>query len=203
MVYNTPTIILGSSSTTRFDLLTRLSVPFSVISPDIDESPQPHESVQDLVLRLAHEKAYHVARKSTHQRAIIISSDELLVNLSQQPSVAIGKPHSVEKAKAYLMAASGCLLCFYTSICVYDYQQGEQGMLYSDVVATQVQFRKITPSEAEKVVAIDQPLSCAGAFRSEGAGVSLCERISEPEPGALMGLPLITLSRFLRQCSNN
>ena len=193
-------IILGSSSKTRYDLLSRLHLPFKVVAPDIDETPKPDETPQQLVLRLAQEKAYRVAEKISEKQAIIISSDELLVNLSKNSLKTVGKPHTKERAITQLMDSSGCLLCFYTSLCVYDYRAGEKGTLHCDVIPTEVKFRTVTLNEVKKVVAVDQPLACAGAFRSEGLSVSLCEKIDEIEPGALMGLPLITLSRFLRYC---
>jgi septum formation protein len=196
----TKPIILGSSSQTRFDLLSRLGLPFSVVSPDIDESPLPDEPPQELVLRLARQKAYRVAEKISQSSAIIISSDELLVNLSKDPSKTMGKPNTKERAISQLMESRDCLLCFYTSLCVYDYDNSGEGALHSDVIPTKVKFRDFCKTEVKRVVEIDNPLSCAGAFRSEGLSVSLCEQISEQEPGALMGLPLITLSHFLRNC---
>jgi septum formation protein len=42
------------------------------------------------------------------------------------------------------------------------------------------------------------PLDCAGGFKSEGLGISLCESIDSADPSALIGLPLIRLSAVLR-----
>jgi septum formation protein len=47
-------------------------------------------------------------------------------------------------------------------------------------------------------VAKEQPLDCAGGFKSEGLGIALCEAIDSTDPSALIGLPLIRLSAALR-----
>jgi len=51
------TLILASSSPFRRELLSRLGVEFSSVSPNIDESPRIGEPPQTLVQRLALEKA--------------------------------------------------------------------------------------------------------------------------------------------------
>jgi septum formation protein len=42
-------------------------------------------------------------------------------------------------------------------------------------------------------------LDCAGGFKSEGLGISLCEAIESEDPSALIGLPLIRLCSVLRR----
>jgi predicted house-cleaning NTP pyrophosphatase (Maf/HAM1 superfamily) len=43
-------------------------------------------------------------------------------------------------------------------------------------------------------------LRCAGAFKSEGLGIALIERIEGEDPNALIGLPLILLTDLLERC---
>ena len=45
----------------------------------------------------------------------------------------------------------------------------------------------------------EKPLDCAGGFKSEGLGVTLCESIEARDPNALIGLPLIRLRRCCAQ----
>jgi len=49
-----------------------------------------------------------------------------------------------------------------------------------------------------RYVALEMPLDCAGGFKSEGLGISLCESIDSADPSGLIGLPLIRLSAVLR-----
>ena len=55
-------LILASTSVYRRELLERLGIPFTVISPQVDETPLPGESTTDLALRLAKAKATAVAK---------------------------------------------------------------------------------------------------------------------------------------------
>lgn len=68
-------LILGSSSKPRQQLLQRLQIPFTVVSPDIDETPLANEKPTDLVLRLAESKARKVAENFSDH--LIIGADQV------------------------------------------------------------------------------------------------------------------------------
>ena len=61
-----------------------------------------------------------------------------------------------------------------------------------------MKFRTFDEATIERYVALESPLDCAGGFKSEGLGITLCESIDSADPTALIGLPLISLSRVLR-----
>ena len=68
-------IVLGSRSLSRRNLLERLSIPFLVVHPDIDESPLEGETPGALVRRLSEQKALAVgARVGT---GLVIGSDQV------------------------------------------------------------------------------------------------------------------------------
>ncbi len=69
---------------------------------------------------------------------------------------------------------------------------------HTHVDHTRVKFRTLTAAEIARYVEREQPLDCAGGFKSEGLGISLCESIDSADPSALIGLPLIALTRLLR-----
>src|SRR3990167_8624113 len=94
-------LILGSSSLARRKLLERLLLPFTCVSPVIDETQQPHETPAQMVLRLAEEKAFKVAE--THPDALIIGSDQVGV----VDQVILGKPLTHANAVEQLQAVSG------------------------------------------------------------------------------------------------
>jgi predicted house-cleaning NTP pyrophosphatase (Maf/HAM1 superfamily) len=52
--------------------------------------------------------------------------------------------------------------------------------------------------EIETYVRLEQPLYCAGSFKSEGLGIALFEKLEGRDPNALIGLPLIALLEMLR-----
>ena len=60
-----------------------------------------------------------------------------------------------------------------------------------------VQFRTLTEQQAQQYVSLEQPLNCAGSFKSEGLGITLFEALQGRDPNALVGLPLILLCDLL------
>ncbi|MBF0144631.1 MAG: septum formation inhibitor Maf [Magnetococcales bacterium] len=180
-------IVLASTSVYRRTLLARLGLDFDVIRPDVIEDPLPDEDPRDLVLRLAEAKARSVGRD--HPDAIIIGSDQVAV-LDRR---IIGKPGTIDHALTQLRRASGRTVLFLTGVCCLRWPDECQ----VDVVTAEVTFRPLDEGRIRRYVARDMPLDCAGSFKSEGLGITLFERITGDDPTALMGLPLIRLSRML------
>jgi septum formation protein len=67
------------------------------------------------------------------------------------------------------------------------------------VDTTTVYFRPLSDDEIQRYVEIEKPFDCAGGFRCEGLGIALFNRMVSEDPTGLIGLPLIALSRALRQ----
>ncbi len=55
----------------------------------------------------------------------------------------------------------------------------------------------MSAQQIENYIRREQPLNCAGSFKSEGLGVALFERMEGDDPTALIGLPLIRLVSML------
>ena len=185
-----PELILASSSRYRREQLTRLGLPFSHASPNIDETPQTGETPELLARRLGIAKAAAVAT-TTDRPALIIGSDQVC-DCAGEP---LGKPGVAARAKAMLAKQSGQAVTFHTSIVLLNTATQTH---HVEVDRTIVHFRDLSDTEIDRYVDQEQPLDCAGAFKSEGLGVSLFEAIDTQDPNALIGLPLIRLCRFLR-----
>ncbi|APC15177.1 septum formation inhibitor Maf [Pseudomonas frederiksbergensis] len=181
-------LLLASSSVYRRELLTRLQLPFTCSSPDIDESHQPGESAIELVKRLAHEKAQALA--SSHTAHLIIGSDQVAVLDGR----VIGKPHTFEKAREQLLAASGASVTFLTGLAVLNSQTGHCQL---DCIPFTVHMRTLDQASIERYLHAEQPYDCAGSFKAEGLGVSLFQRTEGPDATSLVGLPLIRLVDML------
>ncbi len=181
-------LILASTSHYRAELLSRLRLPFSPIAPQVDETPLPGEAPAALAARLALAKAVAVARQQPGRW--VIGSDQV-AELNGAP---LGKPGTVEAACAQLAAMAGQEVRFHTALCLGNEREQLQAM---DV--TRVQFRPLKDAEIRRYVAAELPLDCAGSFKCEGLGISLFEAIHSSDPTALVGLPLIALSRLLRE----
>lgn len=183
-------LVLGSTSPFRKSLLEKFNVPFETAKPDIDETPLPGESPIELVERLAIEKAKAVTAE--HSDALIIGSDQVAMHQGD----ILGKPHTRENAIAQLMRFSGNKVTFYTGLCVHDATTNKS---YSLVEPFDVYFRTLTTAEIEAYVDAEQPLKCAGSFKSEGLGITLFEKLVGDDPNSLIGLPLIKLHALLKQ----
>lgn len=182
-------LILASSSIHRKALLERLQLPFTRHPPNIDESIRNGEAASSLVERLARAKALAVAKK--YPDALVIGSDEIAAVNGQ----ILTKPEGYEGAVRQLRVMSGNLVEFVTSVCLMNSRTGQQ---QQDTVTVEVQFRKLTDTEIKRYLDREQPFDCSGSFKSEGAGITLVHRISSDDNTALLGLPLISLQRMLR-----
>ncbi|WP_370426309.1 Maf family protein [Pantoea vagans] len=190
----TPSILLASTSPFRQALLRKLGLPFITAAPDVDESPQPGENAEALVIRLAVAKAQALA--GTYPRHWIIGSDQVCV----LDGAIAGKPHTAENARAQLRAASGQAITFYTGLALFHPASGRLLQCCEPFV---VHFRTLTDAEIAGYVEKEQPLQCAGSFKSEGLGICLFDRLEGRDPNTLVGLPLIALNGMLQQAGIN
>lgn len=181
-------LVLASSSPFRRELLSRLKLPFDVIAPDVDETPQPGEPPQTLVERLAVAKARAVIAHAPN--ALIIGSDQVAV----YDGAIVGKPHTHANAVRQLRAAAGKTVMLYTGLALIN---AASGRMQSEVVPFGVTFRPLTDAQIEDYLRKEQPYGCAGSVRSEGLGIALLDRFDGNDPNALIGLPLIRLVRML------
>ena len=181
-------LLLASSSVYRRELLARLQLPFTCSSPDIDESPLAGESAIELVRRLAQAKAQALA--ASHPWHVSSGSDQVAV----LDGKIIGKPHTFDKAREQLLAASGASVTFLTGLALLNSQSGHCQL---DCIPFTVHMRTLDPARVEHYLRAEQPYDCAGSFKAEGLGVSLFQRTEGPDATSLVGLPLIRLVDML------
>ncbi|HVH35277.1 MAG TPA: Maf family nucleotide pyrophosphatase [Tahibacter sp.] len=186
-------LVLGSTSRYRAELLRRLTTQFRQAAPDVDESRLPGEAPRALAERLALAKAEAVARR--HPGALVIGSDQVAAFDGR----ILGKPGDAATAHAQLAACSGRHVEFHTALCLVDARDPTAPRIHAETDLTTVQFRVLDAAEIARYVEREQPLDCAGSFKSEGLGIALFERIATDDPSALIGLPMIALCRLLRR----
>jgi septum formation protein len=185
-----PALILASTSPFRRELLERLGLPFTVEAPDVDEAHIEGEPPTERALRLAAAKAEAVALR--HPAAVVIGSDQV----AAVGGVVLDKPGTSERAHQQLKHLSGSQAYFHTACAV---RWHNTGFSVNHLQTVTVTVRDLTPSEIENYVAREQPLQCAGSFKSEGLGIALFSRIESEDPTALIGLPLIWVAGALRR----
>ena len=185
-----PPIILASTSRYRRELLSRLGIAFEVAAPGVDETSGVGETPRDTALRLAAAKARAVA--AGRAEGLVIGSDQV----AECDGEPVGKPGSHERAVTQLERLSGRTVVFHTGVALVNAATGRVQVAMVDVAST---YRPLSVDEIEHYLRRETPYDCAGSVRSEGLGIALFERIASDDPSALVGLPLITVARMLRE----
>ena len=182
-------LVLASSSPYRRELLARLRLPFTWSAPQIDESRHGDEDADTLVRRLSLEKAQTL--RDAYPQHLIIGSDQVAVLGSQ----ILGKPHTLERARGQLVAASGNSVTFLTGLTLIN---SATGLQQTDCVPFTVHFRSLSDAQIMRYLSAEQPFDCAGSFKAEGLGISLFRSTEGSDSNSLIGLPLIRLVDMLQ-----
>ena len=181
-----PELVLASTSPYRRELLQRLRLPFQTVAPLVDETPQPAEPAGDLAARLARAKALAVSTRMPG--AVVIGSDQVAVCEGR----LLGKPGDFARAVEQLRLMSGREVAFHTAVAVTNGARTEE-----DVVVTRCHLRLLRDTEIDHYLHAEQPFDTAGSAKVESLGIALMQRIESDDPTALIGLPLIAVTRML------
>ena len=182
-----PSIILASASPRRAELLQQIGLKFSVRPADIDETPEPDETPEHYVERLAREKALVVAGSSPE--CLVLGSDTSVVLDGE----ILGKPSDFTEARETLARLSGATHQVMTAVAL-----ASEGQCQSVLVITEVCFRQLSTAEIDAYVASGEPLGKAGAYGIQGRAAEFVERIDGSYSG-IMGLPLFETAALLRE----
>ena len=181
-------VILASTSRYRRDLLSRLQIRFDTAAPDVDEDPLPGEAPVATAQRLALAKAQAV--RARFPRHLIVGSDQVAVC----DGIRLDKPMGHAKAVGQLRHVSARTVVFHTAVALLN---AGSGRIQSEVVPTEVTFRQLDEATIERYLLAEPAYDCAGSAKAEGLGISLIDRVQSPDPTALIGLPLISLTKML------
>lgn len=190
-----PSLLLASSSPYRKELLSKLRLPFSCASPDIDESPAPGETAEALAIRLAETKASALA--ASYPNHWIIGSDQVA---ALADGTLLSKPETYAKAFQQLSKSSGQRVNFFTGLALLDADSGQRQTCCEPF---SVQFRHLTAREIEAYLHKEEPYDCAGGFKMESLGIALFQELQGRDPNSLIGLPLIALTNMLTAWGRN
>src|SRR5690606_7286102 len=104
------------------------------------------------------------------------------------------KPGDRHACRAQLAAMSARIVRFDTAVAV---QRGVQTLTHLE--PTEVRFRELSARQIEHYIDREPAFDCAGGFKCEGLGVSLCHTVESRDPAALVGRPLIWVCTALRE----
>ena len=160
------TLILASSSPYRRQLLGRLQLPFTAVSPAIDETPEPGEAPAALAERLARAKASRVAEG--REGALVVAADTVVI-LDDR---SLGKPVDAAEIRAFLRALAGRRHHVVTGHCLRLGAAEERA-----TVTTEVWLRSLSEGEIERFVARGAGLDKAGGYAIQDVGAALVDRL--------------------------
>ncbi len=183
-------LVLGSASPRRADLLRQIGLSFDVISSDIHETLLPGEDPSTYCKRIANDKARDVASRC--EGRVIIGADTVVVI----DGGILGKPADESEAGYMLEKLSGRTHTVITGVSVLERLTGE---CETFSVTSHVTFRTMDPEEIDRYVATGEPIGKAGAYAIQGKAAVFVRSISGSYSN-IMGLPLyetaLALSRF-------
>ena len=182
-------LILASASPRRRALLKQIGAEFSVESSDAEETIEDGMAPEQVVQRLALQKAALVA--AHHTEGLILGADTIVVN----EGVLLGKPKDAEMAAAMLRSLSGKWHHVMTAIALID--SSDPKNTWTSVETTKVKFRTLNEKEIAAYVATGESMDKAGAYGIQGYGALLIEKI-EGCYFNVVGLPLQRVAEGLQ-----
>ncbi|MDR1677568.1 MAG: Maf family protein [Deltaproteobacteria bacterium] len=175
-----PLFVLASASPRRRELLAACGLCFEILKAEIDENPNPGESPEDLVVRLALLKANTVLAQ--RPKLPVLSADTVVA----LDKVIFGKPESLDQAKDMLEKLSGRVHRVITGYCVTG---GPQGREKYGLVISKIAFRNLSAAEIDWYLSLNQSMDKAGAYAIQMEGGFLTDWL-EGSYTNIVGLPL-------------
>lgn len=185
-----PRLLLASTSPYRRAVLEALGLRFDVAAPDFVEDHASATDPREMVQRFARGKALSLVPR--HRGTIIIGSDQA----AAIDGHILGKPGSAERAVEQLLRLAGRTHLLLTAVCIHDTRTGAT---HERLVEHHMRMRPLDRALAERYVARDRPLDCAGAYKVEATGAALFEEMAGPDHTAIVGLPVSVVAALLRE----
>ena len=177
-------LVLGSASPRRQELLARAGLEFRVRPADIDETPHDYETPTEYVRRLSLEKS-----------AAVIGANEIVVAADTTVEVngrVLEKPVDDVDAAAMLRMLSDRDHHVHTGVSIRS-----GSVVQSFVVTTTVVFVELTPEMIEWYIGTGEARDKAGAYGIQGAAAAFVERIDGSVTNVI-GLPMAETLAMLR-----
>ncbi|HXA24270.1 MAG TPA: Maf family protein [Acetobacteraceae bacterium] len=191
-----PRLVLASASASRRAVLQAAGVAFAIRPAQIDEAEAKRTarmdgaSAEEAVLLLAGMKASQIALSEPD--ALVIGADQILVCDDEW----FDKPINVTAAADQLRTLRGRTHALATAVLCH---RGGQ-RLWHHVARPRLTMRPFSDAFLAAYLAAggSDVTTTVGAYRLEGRGIHLFERI-EGEQSAILGLPMLELLGFLRR----
>ena len=187
-------IILGSASPRRREILTALRVPFIVSPAAVDEARRPGEPATVYLDRVVLDKLASVTAAASDERVVLVA-DTIVV----EGETVLGKPSSVADAEAMLSKLSGRAHHVFTRFALgRRAEPGPFQLLHAETVKTRVVFRALDAAEIAGYARTGEGLDKAGAYAIQGFGAFAVAQI-EGSYSNVVGLPACEVVSALKR----
>ena len=186
-------LVLASGSPRRREMLENMGVVFSVHVTDTDESRTEGEAPEDLVTRLARDKAKAAHTDLAKDGVAILAADTIVV----QGDFVYGKPTDFEHAQQIWHSLSGNKHQVMTAVSLFH-----EGRVNVKLGITDVEFGRITIEQMERYWLTGEPLDKAGAYAIQGYASAWVKAIHGSYSN-VVGLPLREVNELLVTIDRN
>lgn len=183
-------VLLASQSPRRHELLARVLDEFEIHPADIDERPAPGEAPDDLVIRLASEKAAAISTEDS----ITIAADTIVVLDGE----ILGKPTDDQEAASMLRRLSGRSHEVVSGVAVVRRVGSDDPIVHADIERSVVTMSVLDQPLVDWYLATGEGADKAGAYGLQGRGAVFADRV-DGSVSNVVGLPLPLLLGLLRR----
>ncbi len=186
-------LVLASGSPRRREMLEKMGVSFSVYVTTTDESRKEGEAPEDLVTRLARDKAKMAYTDLAKDNVAILAADTIVV----QGDFVYGKPTNFEHAQQIWHSLSANKHQVMTAVCLFH-----DGRTSVKLGITEVEFGRVTAEQMERYWLTGEPLDKAGAYAIQGYASAWVKSIHGSYSN-VVGLPLREVNELLVTIDRN
>lgn len=183
------TLILGSASPRRQELLREAGFTFKVVIPLVEEHEEEDSDPRELVLHNASLKADYLAQG--YPEHVILTADTT-VALGNR---VLNKPASMDDARQMLRDLSGKTHAVYTGFCITCAKTGVKQL---HCVVTKVIFKTLSEDDITRYHALTNPLDKAGGYGIQDGTEIIIDHF-EGSYSNVMGLPVEEVTQALKE----
>ena len=184
-IYESPSIILASASSSRRQQLEDLGFVFTITPSGINEDSYKKN------INLPLEKRCQAIARAKVEKVAADYPDSLVLGGDQMAALdaeIFNKSETPEQAVQSLMKLQGKTHYLFTAL---HMQYKDQSFSYLET--NKMKMRNLTEDQVKKYVEKAKPLHCAGSYALERYGIGLFEKIETGDQSAIIGFPLTAL----------
>jgi len=184
-------IILGSSSKWRQNILMQAGIPFTVMSPDIDEKGIRHNDPKTLTLAIAHAKA-DVLLPKIKTPSLLITVDQVVTCHGE----IFEKPQTQKDVYDYYACYEKYPAQTVTAVVVTNTQTQKRAQ---GVDIATIYLNPVPKAITEAYIQKGNIFHCAGGFQIEGEkeGLNPYVRSIEGNIDSIQGLPMTLVKQLI------